>query len=433
MKKILFCLLLVAAGLLVARLEARIYVPIDQPSDKKLPIAITHLIELEGKGDKKLQREIAGVIQNDLENSAYFQFIPPAAFLEAKGDTAITAEAINFDLWTAIEAQALIKGGLSRRGDRVIVQLRLFDPFTKLLLAGKQYTGSEKEYRAIAHRFSDEVMLALTGIKGPFNSKIAYSGATGKGRKQIFVMDYDGANTIQITDNKTLNLGPKFSPDGSRVAFTSYASGTPEIHTANAGGGGLKQLTRNRATNITPSFSPDGRTILFSSSMNGDAEIYSMNFDGKSLRRLTHIPGIDISPVYSPDGGRILLSSERAGKLHVFVLDADGGFNQRLTFVGHFNDTPAWSPDGQKIAFCGQDRGAFDIFTMNPDGSLIQRLTAGEGNNEHPSWSPDSRYLTFSSTRAGGEAVYMMRYDGANPVRVSKGHGALPWWGPSLK
>ncbi|MBI5298695.1 MAG: Tol-Pal system beta propeller repeat protein TolB [Deltaproteobacteria bacterium] len=429
MKRILFFLFVALASTTV---QARIYVPIDQPSDKKLPIAITDLIKISGKGDKKLQREISGVIQHDLEISSYFQFIPPAAFLESKDSTAITAETINFDLWTAIEAQALIKGGVEKRGGSVTVQLKLFDPFTKQMLVGKQYIGSEKDYRSIAHRFSDEVMLALTGIKGPFNSKITYTAISGKGRKQIFVMDYDGENNIQITNNKTLNLGSKFSPDGSKVAFTSYASGTPEIYIANASGGGVKQLTKNKATNLTPSFTPDGGSIIFSSSVNGDPDIYLMNLSGRITKQITNASGVDISPVYSADGGRILLASERAGKLHLFILDGGGGENQRLTFVGQFNDTPAWSPDGLKIIFCGRDSGAFDIFTMNSDGSLIQRLTAGEGNNEHPSWSPDSRYITFSSTR-GGEAIYVMRFDGANPMRVSKGNGSLPWWGPSLK
>lgn len=408
--------------------QARIYVPIDQPADKKLPIAIVEPIDL-GGGSGKYAREIGAIIQNDLEISAYFQFIPPAAFLEPVGTKTLTAKEINFELWTAIEAQALIKGGVRKEGSQLIAELRLFDPFLKSLLVGKQYRGSLKDVRYMAHRFADEVMLSLTGTKGAFNSKITYTAPTKKG-KSIFVMDFDGANNYQITQDKTLSLGSKFSPDGSKLAFTSYASGRPEIYMAKLGGG-IKQLTNNRATNITPAFSPDGSTIIFSSSLQGEPNIWLMNLAGKALTRLTNTTGVDISPVYSPDGSRIVFSSERAGKLHVFTMSANGGEPTRLTFVGRFNDTPVWSPDGQKIAFCAQDEGAFDIFTMNADGSLIQRLTAGEGNNTHPSWSADGRYLTFASTRSG-ESIYVMRYDGENATRVSKGGGQLPWWGPRL-
>lgn len=409
---------------------ARIYIPVDQPSDKKLPIAITRLVPLDG-GAGSLEKEIPNIIQKDLENSAYFQFIPSHAFLEEAGNTNIAQETINFDLWTAIEAQALIKGGISKKGDSVKVELRLFDPFLKETLVGKQYTASAKDVRAIAHRFADEVMLSLTGVKGPFNSKITYTAPMKKGNKAIFVMDYDGEKNSRITDPKTLSLGSKFSPDGSQVAFASYASGTPEIYVATLDGK-AKQLTKNKSTNITPAFSPTGGGIVFSSSMKDDPDIWLMNLAGKITGRLTTTTGVDVSPVYSPDGSRILFASERAGKLHLFVMGADGGEATRLTFVGQFNDTPAWSPDGQKIAFCAMDQGAFDIFTMNSDGSFIQRLTSGEGDNTHPSWSPDGRYLTFSSTRNGGRAIYMMRFDGENPVRLSKSEGLLPWWGPRL-
>lgn len=428
MKKSFLILFLTAVSVAA---NARLYVPIDQPSDKPMPIAITDLVQASG-GAGKFAKEIPAVIQNDLEISAYFQFIPPSAFLESKESTAITAETIDFSKWTAVEAQALIKGSVWRDGDFVVVELRLFDPFLKQMLMGKQYRGAQKNIRYMAHRFSDEVMLALTGVKGAFNSKITYTIPMGRGTKAVAVMDYDGASNYTITKSKTLSLGSKFSPDGSKIAYTSYATGRPEIYVASLGGG-ARQVTHNRATNITPSFTPDGGGILFSSSMKGDPDIFLMNMAGRTIAQLTNVPGVDIAPVYSPDGSRILYSSEQAGNLHVYTMDPSGGSQTRLTFVGHFNDTPAWSPDGQKIAFCAMDTGAFDIFTMNSDGSFIQRLTAGEGNNTRPSWSSDNRYIAFASTRGGGEAIWVMRFDGANPTRVSKGGGQLPWWGPRLE
>ena len=431
MKKILFVLLLVLSPLSIVHSPAfaRIYIPIDQPADKKLPIAITKLVNLDGGG--KQAKLIPEIIQKDLEVSSYFQFIPEEAFLEPKGSKTLSGAEINFDLWTAIEAQALIKGSIAKGEKQLVVELKLFDPFLKQMLVGKKYRGGEKDLRSIAHRFADEVMLALTGILGPFNSKITYTQPTKKGNKAIFVMDYDGENNFRITQPKTLSLGSKFSPDGSKVVFSSYAGGTPEIYLATLGGA-IKQLTKNGATNITPSFSPTGETIIFSSSMHGDPDIFTMNLAGSLIGQLTDVRGVDIPPVYSVNGGSIVFSSERAGKLHVYTMNGDGSNPVRLTFVGQFNDTPVWSPDGTKIAFCARDRGAFDIFTMNSDGSLIQRLTAGEGDNTHPSWSPDGRYLTFASDRAG-EAIYVMRFDGENPVKVSKGAGGLPWWGPRLK
>lgn len=424
---ILICLLLIGC---VA--EARIYIPIDQPADRQLPIAMTDLVNL--GGGAKFAREIPSIIQNDLEISAYFIFISPDAFLEPRGNTELTTEAINFDLWTAIDARALIKGSISSQDDQLIVDLRLFDPFLKQMLVGKKYVGTKTDVRSIAHRFADEVMLALTGISGPFDSKITYTVPIGKGKKAIYLADADGANSRRLTDQLQLSLGPKFSPDGTKIVYTSYASGRPEVWLTTLDGQ-ARQLTHNGATNISPAFSSDGSTILFTSSVAGDPDLWQMKLDGTMIGPLVPMDGIDVSPVYSPNGSQIAFASERAGDLHLFKMNADGSGLHRLTFVGKYNETPAFTPDGLRIAFCARDMGAFDIFTMNADGTFIQKLTSDAGNNTHPSWSPDGRYLIFGSSRDSPkkreDAIYIMRYDGANPTQITK-KGELPWWGPRL-
>src|SRR3989338_1942321 len=135
-------------------IEARIYIPIDQPSDKKMPEAIKPLLPWEAKGDPKLEKEISEIIQKDLEMTGYFEFIPPMAFLEPEGQIGLSTDTINFDHWTAIEVQALIKGSIERNGNEIGLQLKLFDPFLKTLLVGKQYNGNPKEIRTMAHRFA---------------------------------------------------------------------------------------------------------------------------------------------------------------------------------------------------------------------------------------------------------------------------------------
>lgn len=411
--------------------EARIYIPIDQPSDKKLPIAITDLVVEKGFV-RGLAGEIKTVIQKDLENSGYFQFIPEEAFLEASDQNKTTEAEINFDLWSVIGAQSLIKGSITKEGDSLVTELKLFDPFLKKMIFGKIYRGAKQNSRYIAHRFADDVMQALTGIQGPFSSRITYTQKTRHG-KVIIIADYDGVNAARITHPKHLSLGSKFSPDGSKVAFTSYASGRPEIHLATLGGE-VRQLTHNRQTNLSPAFTPGGNAIIFSSSVQDEPDLWMMDLNGKMLKQLTNGGGVDISPIYTQDGATIFFASERAGNLHLHSMSGTGEL-QRLTFVGKFNDTPAISPDGQKLAFCSLDTamGAFDIFVMQSDGTLLQRLTRSEGNNTHPAWSPDGRFLVFASTRGGGEALYMMRFDGANPVRLTENGSGLPWWGPRLQ
>lgn len=148
-------------------LHARIYVNIDQPPDQKLSIAIPNLVSLHG--GKKYTRTIPTIIQEDLTDIPYLQFIPPETFLEEPDNKAIAVETIDFDFWTATGAQILIKGGIEKVGSQLIVKLILFDPSLKRALVTKEYRGDKKDAPEIAHLFAIEVVVALTGITGPFN------------------------------------------------------------------------------------------------------------------------------------------------------------------------------------------------------------------------------------------------------------------------
>ncbi len=410
--------------------SARIYIPVDQPSDKPFPIAVTDFVNEGGSGGAA--EDIPEVIKNDLTLSGYFQLIPKEAFLE-KGN-GFTADSINFAQWTSIEAGGVVKGRVKKEGDKYTVQIKLFDPYSAQMLVGKQYSATKKDLRSVAHRFSDEIMLALTGMRGIFNTKIAYSASTGRGSKAIYVMDVDGENNQRLTKDSSINIGPSWSPDGSKLTYASYKKGSPEIYAMDLGSGNVRQITRNGNTNITPEFSADGKSIYFASSLAHSTEIFSAPASGGGrLRQITDVGGINLAPRFTPDGSTMVYGSTRAGRLHVYKGSPESGAAQRLTFVGTHNDSPDISPDGTKIVFCGQDSGAFDIFIMNSDGTNIQRLTVNSGSNEHPRWSPDGRYIVFSSTRPEGAGIYMMRADGANQVKISKGGGVLPDWSPWLK
>lgn len=427
-RKIIF--ILATAGIIAFSNTAlaRIFIPIDQPADKKFPIAVADLVELEGSGVGNASKKISEIIRNDLELSGYFFVIPKKAYLDRSD--AVTAETIDFSKWRMIDAQAVVKGAVQKVEGRIVVQLKLFDPHDREMLIGKQYTFETKELRRIAHRFSDEVMLSLTGIRGVFGTKIAFSAITAKRSKSIYIMDMDGENQQRITKDKSLNIGPAWSPDGGSLVFASYIKSFPEIYTVNLSTGMIRQLTSNRATNITPAWSPNGALIAYSSSSGGNMEIHIMDSGGQNTRRVTNSFGIDIAPRFSPDGNEFVYTSERGGSAHVYKSSISGGNSTRLTYVGSHNDSPDWSSDGQKVVFAGR-AGVYDIYTVNIDGSNVQRLTLGTGSNEHPRWSPDGRYIVFSSTRSGKPQIYMMRYDGANQVLLAKKlSGVVPAWGP---
>jgi TolB protein len=425
---VILCILVLAASSVA---HAVTVIQLDQPVDQKFPIAVTNLVKGEGYSDfDSMSKKLPEIVRNDLELSSYFKIVPPSLYPD-KNNPDMTSDKIDFAKWRAIGANALIKGIVYKDGGRVTVQLKLFDAQTGEMQLGKEYTADKKDVRTIAHRFADDVMLAVTGTRGVFNTKIAYTSLVGKKKgKSIYVMDMDGFNNQRVTKDSSMNLGPAWSPDGKKLAYASYVNGFPDIYTVDLGSGHVRQLTNNRSTNITPAWSPDGDIIMYSSAKNRDPDLFIVNPNTGAERAFSSAFGIDLGPRFSPDGDAVVFASERGGNLNIYKQSLKGGLPQKLSFHGYQNDSPDWSPDSTKITFHGRSGGAYDVFTMNADGTNVQRLTVGAGNNEHPRWSPDSRYIVFSSTRDGHPAVYIMRFDGANPVRISKGNGELPSWGP---
>ncbi len=404
--------------------HARIYIQIDQPSEKKFPVAVASLVATSGGSSGDWSKKTAEIIRKDLGLTNLFDIIPEKEFPDSAGARSVNPATIQFPPWTLIGAQALVNGGYVKGKGRVQVTMNLYDPLIGQLLVSKSYNAGEKEMSVVAHHFADAIMEALTGEPGVFSTKIAYTQMVKKKQKEIGVMDMDGLNAHAITKEKTISLSPAWSPDGGAIAFTIFnRDGAAELAIVGSGGGAVHRVTSNGSINVSPAWTPSG-ALTVASAMNGDTDLYIMNRNGSVVRRLTDSYGIDVNPSWAPDGSAFVFASERAGKLHIFKGGAGGGGVERLTFSGSQNDNPVWSPKGDKIAFQGT-AGGWAIFVMNTDGSLIQRLESGES----PTWAPNGRFIAFSR----GGRVTLMREDGANPTAVGPGGSLQPAWGPAAK
>ncbi len=417
MKRRLAFFVLVSALIIPRLSQAAIYILIDQFSpDRKFPIAIADLVNLKGNTMDPDGVVIADMLRKDMKLAGYFDIVDKARYTDR--GPALTPEQVDFSQWAQTGATVFVKGGYKRKGKNLVIEFRLYDPALKQMLVGKEYKVKwEKSYAAV-HRFADEIMLALTGERGIFNTKIAAS-CSPRSKEQIVLMNVDGSEREGITENNAMNLSPFWSKDNKFLVYTSYAKFFPELYLSTVKGGKAKRLTFNKMLNITPEFSPDGTLIAMSSSMSGQPDIHLIDLNGNEVARITNNDGIDIAPTWAPDGNLIAFASERAGGLHLFVTDRKGSEPKRLTYSGYQNDTPSWSPRGDKIAFVKRADGGFNIFTMNADGSEVQQLTQGSGNNENPSWSPDGRYLVFSSSRQTGKNLFIMMWDGSNQTAIT--------------
>ena len=225
---------------------------------------------------------------------------------------------------------------------------------------------------------------------------------------------------------------PKAAAGPSKVAFVSDRDGDNEIYLMDPDGTNQVQLTYNSALDDWPAWSPDGTKIAFQSLRDGNQEIYVMDADGSNQTRLTDNPKLDIEPAWSPNGTRIaFVSKSGAGSDEIYVMNADGSNPTRLTDNTDGDRTPAWSPDGTKIAFSSRPADRFqEIYVMNADGSNPNRLTDNFARDLGPVWSPDGSKIAFTSDRLGGLHMWVMNVDGTNPTRVTsgRGHHGGPTW-----
>ena len=410
---------------------------IDQGVIEPLPFAIPSFVSLGGEAPQYAS-EIARVIAADLAGTGLFREIPSSAHI---------ASVTNFDApisyadWKAINAQALVTGAVAVQGTQLTVKFRLFDVFSDQPLGdGLQFTGTTAGWRRMAHKVADVIYARITGEGGYFDSRVVFVSEQGPKNariKQLAIMDYDGANVQNLTDGTSLVLAPRFSPNGDRVLYTSYATGAPQVYVLDLAT--MQQtalsVTGANMSSFAARFSPDGGSVVFSLEQGGNSDLYLMALPGGTLRRLTDAPSIETAPSFSPDGARIVFESDRSGTPQIYVMPAGGGEPTRISFGEGRYGTPVWSPRGDYIAFTKQNAGRFHIGVMRTDGSEERLLTASF-LDEGPSWSPNGRVIMFTREtqgETGSASMFSVDISGRNLQRVmTPGAASDPAWGPLL-
>jgi Tol biopolymer transport system component len=216
----------------------------------------------------------------------------------------------------------------------------------------------------------------------------------------IWVMWSNGRGEKNLTRNPNgPDLGPAWSPDGRRMAFyRQNFDGTSAIWVMDSDGSNQLQLTEDTTVNTHPAWSLDGSSILFVSNRDGNLEFYSVNPDGSGLTRLTNTPGFhEDNPSWSPDGASIAFDACQAESWpcpgnaggDIFSMAADGTNRTRLTTDPRIDANPVWSPDGTRIAFRSDRLIYTALWVMNADGSDPMVLTPLEmQGGTDPDWQP---------------------------------------------
>lgn len=436
------------------------YISIGEAKGKKSNLAFP-AFNMSGKSST-IATDIYETSKQDLELSNYFSLISNNAYLEDPAKTAIkpapASGGFTYEPLKTIGAEFLIRGAYSVSGDELTVETFLYHIPQQKMIIGKRYKATASQARKIGHTLANDVLEALTGVRGPFMSKIVATSNRASGPnspiKEVVTMNWDGTDLTTITNHRNNAISPAWSPDGKKVLYSVFTTfirkvGGPltnvSLYVHNTTNGKRTLVSYRPGVNSGGIFSKDGNFIYLGMSKGtGATDLYKINAStGGIVNQLTKGPAgaINVEPSLSPDGKKIVFSSDRGGRPMIYTMNEDGSNISRLTFDGVYNSSPSWSPDGKKIAFAGQSNNNFDIFVMNADGSGIIRVTSAKkangrmAHNEDPSFSPDSRYVVYTSNRTGKNQIYISTADGAEERRVTNDNYNYykPKWSENLE
>lgn len=387
-----------------------------------------------------LRKTFDATLFNDLQNAGIFDMVSKSI---APPVTPGTPAEMNLGQWSPapVSAAMVAFGSLGVTGGKLAVNGYLDDvknaQFPQVLARQYSEDASEDSARQIAHRFADEIIARLGGgVSGIAETKIYFVHAAG-GTKEIWEMDYDGANQHPVTKLGQISLSPRVSPDNTRLAFTSLGPDGFRVKMYSLLLGRMVNFQGAGTSSISPAWAPNGKDIAYSASGNGDFDIWISDVNGSLGRKVTNFKGPDMSPVFNPrTGGQLAWISGRTGLPQLYTMEADGSGVSRLTDTGYVS-APSWSPNGQFLAF-GWNRkygpgapGGQDIYIMEIASKKWLQLTHDGGQCDFPSWSPDGRHIVYANSpdgRVEHMRIWTMLADGTDRRALTGPGNDMPNW-----
>jgi TolB protein len=297
-------------------------------------------------------------------------------------------------------------------------------------LTSQVVTGTSQ--RNALFRAADVAVKATSGLNGWFASKIAFVSERS-GKSEIFVSDIFLGEARQITHDNAHALTPHWSPDGTKLLYTSYfKSGFPDIFQID-----LRSMQRTtflslKGTNSGARFSPSGNQVAMVLSGEGNPEIYVSNAQGRQISRKTRTEAVESSPCFSPDGSQIVYASGDPSP-QIFVMPAGGGSPRRVVSgLSRYCAEPDWSRgDPNKIAFTFMEGRVFQIAVVELNTGRARKVSKAPLDAVEPTWLADGRHLIYTQRAANSRALVILDTEYGKTTKVSSiSAEKASVWGP---
>src|SRR6185437_7890225 len=346
--------------------------------------------------------DVAGVVQSDLTGSGRFRAMPRNAMRA----TPSKAADVQLADWRANGNDYVVVGNVSPLGNgQLAVDFQLLNALNGEQLANQRFTGPPSALRDAAHRVSNVIYQKILGIRGAFDTRIAYVAVQGSPPGQHFqliVADADGANQHVVLDSRQPVMSPAWSPDGNWLAYASFENRHQSIYLQQVRTGERRLVSARVGANTAPAFSPDARKLALTlGGSDGNLDIYVLDLATQQLTRITDDPAIDTEPVWASDSRSLFFTSDRGGGPQIYEIGLQAGARpKRITFEGSYNADPRVSPDGTQLAMMTQDGGSYHIAIMDLTSSTVRVLSHGH-LDKPPSFAPNGNSLISAATESG--------------------------------
>lgn len=439
-------IILVLAGfflflMLTQTLKAQVTIQINKGVSKPFSLAIV------ASGKSVQANKILKIVKRDLTNSGRF-----AINHQAVNQKPLNTDSVNKARWQNFDSNHLMTIEINQQTDnRYQVKLKLMSRLQNQLLVKQLFKEVKpSELSDLAHRLSDQVFQAVTGMKGYFSTKLAYVRVENpygqlKSRYSLVVSDYDGRNPQTVVSKKAIPInGLTWSKDGHSIAYVTYQNGRMSIKSINLLSMEKSIIASFKGINSAPDYSPVNNNLVIALSR-GDQSVTNLymakrkNSEAENLtyQQITYA-GTNTSPDFSPDGKRIVFTSTRSGAPQVYLSTLNQAQAHRLTFKGHRNFNPVFTSDGQSIIFMHQRYagGNIKLAKLNLENDKMQIITDGPVDKS-PSTSPGGRMIVYTALDKQGEAgLKMVSENGRVQIKLpTKGyeHIRSPAWSPFIK